>query len=110
MNSKTDSVYQKIYVMVSQIPKGKVSTYGRIAKLVDNCTPRMVGYAMAALPVGSDIPWQRVVNSQGKISVRAHGDPDELQRQFLISEGVVFRQTGKTDLSRFVWQGPKNLL
>ncbi len=63
--------YEKIYQVVRKIPLGKVATYGQIAKIVDRCTPRMVGYAMAASK-GADVPWQRVINYKGEISPAAH--------------------------------------
>lgn len=63
--------YERIYEVVRLIPPGRVATYGQVASIVGNCTARMVGYAMAALPPGSDVPWQRVINAQGKISLRA---------------------------------------
>ena len=63
----------------------------------------MVGYALASLKPGTDVPWQRVVNSQGKISLRSDGIEDELQRHLLESEGVTFDQNGRIDLSKFGW-------
>jgi len=80
-----------------------VASYGRIAAIVGKCTPRMVGYALAALKPGSDVPWQRVVNSQGKISLRSDGIEDELQRHLLEAEDVFFDQNGRIDLEKFGW-------
>ena len=90
--------------MVKRIPKGKVATYGQVARIVGRCTARMVGYATAAVPNGSRVPWQRVINSQGMISVRSHGDGDERQRVLLEKEGVKFDAKGKVDLKVFQWQ------
>ena len=59
-------LYERIYLVVRQIPPGKVATYGQVAQITGNCTARMVGYAMAACP--DDVPWQRVINAQGKVS------------------------------------------
>ena len=98
-----DSVYQTVYEIVRQIPKGKVSTYGRIARMIEGCTARMVGYAMAATPSNKEIPWHRVINSQGKISIRANGDTDHVQKQLLISEGIQFSKSDKVDLSLYLW-------
>ena len=98
---KSVSAYQKIYKTVAQIPYGHVATYGQIARLNKNCTARMVGYALAATPEEIDIPWHRVINGQGKISLRVHED---LQRKLLESEGVVFDNTGKTNLRKYGWQ------
>lgn len=98
--------YERIYAVVRQIPSGKVATYGQIAAIVGGCTARMVGYAMAALPFGVDVPWQRVINVQGKISPRGAGDGGLQQRQLLEAEGVNFDAAGRVDFSQVGWQGP----
>jgi methylated-DNA-protein-cysteine methyltransferase related protein len=98
--------YQQVYAIVRQIPLGKVASYGQIARLVDRCTARMVGYAMHAIgPEDADVPWQRVINSQGRISSHGDGIGTSIQRQMLEAEGVVFDHTGRTDLKRFGWLG-----
>ena len=96
-------LYQRIYEMVRQIPPGKVATYGQIARLVGGCTPRMVGFSMAALQEGTDVPWQRVINYKGKISPHGFGYGSALQRQILEEEGVVFDLEGKVDFNAFGW-------
>ena len=96
----SDSIYKKIYNTVSQIPYGQVATYGQIARIVGNCSARMVGYALAATPNNVEIPWHRVINSQGKISVIAFED---LQRKLLESEGIVFNNSGKVNLQKYRW-------
>lgn len=80
-------------------------TYGQIAKILGGCTARMVGYAMAATPEGSDIPWQRVINHEGKISVRQDGDACPLQQQLLEAEGVHFDHKQRVNLKEFRWEG-----
>ncbi|RME52178.1 MAG: hypothetical protein D6790_18905 [Caldilineae bacterium] len=99
-------VYQDILLVVAQIPRGQVATYGQIAWIVGAATPRMVGYALAGLPENTDIPWQRVINSQGGLSPR--GDPlaVDVQRRRLEAEGVQFGPEGRVDLDRFGWEGP----
>ena len=98
--------YQQIYAIVRQIPPGKVASYGQIAALVDRCTARMVGYAMHAIgPEDADVPWQRVINSQGRISSHGDGIGTNLQRELLEEEGVIFDSTGRTDLKCFGWLG-----
>ena len=95
-----------------QIPPGKVSTCGQIAAMIpppgtlnlrdyEAFGARWVGGAMAACP--EDVPWQRVINSQGKISPRPGA---ELQRQLLDGESVKFDERGKVDFERFGWNGP----
>jgi methylated-DNA-protein-cysteine methyltransferase-like protein len=98
--------YERVYLVVSQIPAGKVATYGQVASIVGNCTARMVGYAMAALPAGYDVPWQRVINAQGKVSPRARSESTALQRKLLEDEGVKFSAVDKVDFGRVRWEGP----
>ncbi|HEY5451382.1 MAG TPA: methylated-DNA--[protein]-cysteine S-methyltransferase [Polyangia bacterium] len=99
------SSYPKIYAAVSRIPKGRVATYGQIASLAGlPRQARLVGYAMHALPADSDVPWHRVVNAAGKISIRSDGlGHDELQAQLLRREGVRFVD-GAIPLARFLWR------
>jgi len=103
--------YQQVWELTRQIPRGKVATYGQIAKLIPPpmgvdfeaykaFSPRWVGGAMAACP--DDVPWQRVINSQGKISER---DGAERQRQLLEEEGILFIKD-KVDLKKYGWSGP----
>jgi methylated-DNA-protein-cysteine methyltransferase-like protein len=97
--------YQQIYAVVRQVPPGKVVTYGQIAQITGGCTARMVGYAMAALPEGSDVPWQRVINYQGKISPHGFGYGSAMQRLLLEEEGVVFDAEDRIDFNVFNWLG-----
>ena len=109
MSSATESFsvrHQTIYEVVKTIPAGVVATYGQVAAIV-GCGPRLVGYALASLPAGMDVPWQRVINSQGKISTRSDGAADPRQRQALIREGIVFSLNGTVDLKWFGWDGPE---
>lgn len=99
----TSPLYNLIYALVSQIPAGLVTTYGSLARQI-GCTARTVGYAMAALPAGHDVPWQRVINSQGKVSPRRNGDGDLIQRQLLEAEGVRFDARGRVDLGHYGWE------
>jgi methylated-DNA-protein-cysteine methyltransferase-like protein len=102
-----DPIYEQIYMLVRQIPAGKVATYGQIAGMVTNCTARMVGYAMSALPPGSDVPWQRVINARGKISLRSDSRGNALQRQLLEEEGIPFDTQDQVNLRRYRWSGPQ---
>lgn len=108
---------QYVWRIVRLIPPGRVATYGQIADLtppppgisMDDYRPwgaRWVGAAMAACP--QDVPWQRVVNSQGKISLRSEGGQMN-QRLLLEQEGVEFDQFGRIDLKRFGWEGPATI-
>jgi methylated-DNA-protein-cysteine methyltransferase-like protein len=99
------SVYERIYAITAQIPPGRLASYGQIAAIEGHCTPRMVGYAMAA--VGQrQVPWQRVINSRGTVSERRQGGGTSRQRSLLEGEGVVFDRRGRVDFSLFGWSGP----
>ena len=99
-------VYERIYAVVRQIPPGQVATYGQIAAIVGGCTARMVGYAMAALLYTTDVPWQRVINRQGKVSPRTSGHGSLHQRELLEAEGVEFDRQGQVDFNKVGWPGP----
>lgn len=101
-----------VWDIARQVPPGKVTTYGQIAAMIpppgslnlkdyEAFGARWVGGAMAACP--ADVSWQRVINSQGKISPRPGA---ELQRQLLEEEGVKFNERGKIDFDLFGWDGP----
>jgi methylated-DNA-protein-cysteine methyltransferase-like protein len=66
----------------------------------------MVGNAMAALPRGSDVPWQRVINARGMLSPRSGGGGTAEQRRLLLAEGVLFDRAGRVDLRAVGWHGP----
>ena len=99
------SSYPRIYAVVSRIPRGRVATYGQIAELARlPRQARLVGYALHTLPADSDVPWHRVVNAAGKISIRSDGlGHDELQAQLLRREGVRLVD-GAIPLARYRWQ------
>ncbi len=100
-----NSLYERIYLVVAQVPAGQVTTYGDVARMVGGaCDARLVGYAMAELgkwPTHEPVPWQRVINAQGGISTRG-----PRQRRLLEEEGVVFNDKGRVDLARYRWRGP----
>lgn len=101
-------LFDLIYDAVRQIPYGKVASYGQISRMVGRCSAQMVGFALAALvdrPGGDDVPWQRVINSQGKVSPHGFGMGTEIQRQLLSSEGIEFDSEGIIDFTRFGWLG-----
>ncbi len=111
MNKTEDQthLYEQIYAIVRQIPPGKVATYGQVAKIVGRCTPRMVGYALASLRhTGHNVPWQRVINSQGRVSMHGGGIGSAIQEEILREEGVAIDPSGQIDLEAFGWLA-KNL-
>jgi methylated-DNA-protein-cysteine methyltransferase-like protein len=99
-------VFEKIYRLVLRIPRGRVMTYGQIARLLEErYSPRLVGWAMYATPRDArNIPWHRVINSRGGISTgRVILAEPERQRLMLEAEGVVFDARGHCDLSAYQW-------
>jgi methylated-DNA-protein-cysteine methyltransferase related protein len=98
-------LYEAIYGLVKQIPRGQVATYGQIAEILGLYgRARQVGYALFQVAPGSDVPWHRVVNAQGKISrsPMRQGN-DDLQRILLEREGIAFDPQEKLNLSRYRW-------
>ncbi|HET6447360.1 MAG TPA: MGMT family protein [candidate division Zixibacteria bacterium] len=104
--------YEQVYAVVRFIPKGQVTSYGRIANMLGAPNAaRAVGYALRALkdrgddPAYSDIPWQRVVNSQGRISIVNREYGAQLQAELLREEGVVVSEDLRINLDRYLWSG-----
>lgn len=99
------SSYEQIYAAVKRIPRGRVATYGQIATLAGLARqPRMVGYALSALSDAQSIPWHRVINAKGEISLRSEPGFDQLQRVLLEREGIVFDTDDRISLARFRWR------
>ena len=109
--------FATVWNIVEQIPEGKVSTYGQIATMIPasdgtdpdqmkRLAPRWVGTAMRKTPKGQNIPWQRVINSQGKISFPEGSPQAEEQMRLLEMEGVEFDRSGKVDFDIVGWEGP----
>ena len=108
--AEVPNFYAAVYRLVAQIPQGKVTTYGQIARWLGHpSAARAVGYALHALPTGSDIPWQRVINASGRISSRCDRHYEAIQRALLEADGVRFDAYGSIDLQRFAWLGPSAL-
>lgn len=97
-------LYERIYAVVRQIPPGRVASYGQIARIVGGCSAQMVGFAMAGLRAGTNVPWQRVINSKGRISPRI-GFGGLLQREILEEEGIEFDEEDRVDFEKYGWLG-----
>ncbi len=96
------SLYTAIYNAVRSIPSGRVANYGRVALAAGlPGQARLVGYALHRLPDDTDVPWHRVVNVRGEISLDQHFGPGRTQRALLEAEGVSFDSQGRLDLTRF---------
>ncbi len=99
--------YERIWALVACIEFGHVTTYGHIAALEGRVIPRTVGNAMSRLSIyRKDVPWQRVINAEGRISVRVAGTGASSQRQLLETEGVLFSADDRVDFDCFGWIGP----
>ena len=103
MNVNEEAYREKVYEIVRQIPIAKVMTYGQIAMILgDGYTARTVGYVMHAAET-ANVPWQRVINSQGKCSTDKLLLPHNIQQKILEDEGVIFSESGKCDLEKYRW-------
>lgn len=103
--SAPPSFNDRIYRLVARIPRGKVATYGQLARLIGAPTrARQVGYAMAALKGGTTLPWHRVINSKGEVSRRKVYGAELTQRMLLVKEGMRFNPRGRLDLDQYQWQ------
>jgi len=104
-DEERSNAYRRIWDVVRRVPPGRVVTYGQVASLAGMPRrARQVGYAMHSLPEGSDVPWQRVINSRGEVSPRSTPGWDDVQRRLLEAEGVRFDRAGRVDLERFRWE------
>ena len=99
-------LFERIYRIVNQIPRGRVATYGQVALIAGAPTPRIVGFAMAGLPQHSTVPWHRVINSQGRLAIRKDGGESPEQARLLRAEGVIFDRLGRVDFNQVAWPGP----
>jgi methylated-DNA-protein-cysteine methyltransferase-like protein len=103
--SRDDGAYARIYAVVRRIPRGRVATYGQVARLAGlPGQARQAGYALNALPDDLGVPWHRVINAQGRVSPRGEPEWEDVQRQMLEREGVRFDASGRTDLGRYQWK------
>ncbi|MCC6382368.1 MAG: MGMT family protein [Dehalococcoidia bacterium] len=96
--------FAAVHALVAQVPRGRVVTYGQVAVLLGAPgAARAVGYALHALDGSEGVPWWRVINARGGVSLRGRGAVADLQRAFLEAEGVVFDGEGRTELRCFRW-------
>lgn len=97
--------YARIYAVVRRIPRGRVATYGQVAELAGlPGHARQVGYALHALPSATALPWHRVINASGGVSLRASPGAELTQRQLLEEEGVEFDLGGRVRLAKVQWR------
>jgi methylated-DNA-protein-cysteine methyltransferase-like protein len=91
--------YDRLYALVRHIPRGTVTTYGQLGAMCGIADSRIVGDAMRT---ARDVPWQRVINTRGQISLK--GETGQRQRTLLEEEGIVFDEKDTIDLARFGWK------
>lgn len=105
MTMASDSgFFEKVYRLVRRVPYGKITSYGAVARMLEHPhAARTVGWALHSLTEGTDVPWWRVINSQGRISLLVGG---ALQRELLEAEGVTFDERDRVNWERFGWEGP----
>ncbi|NOZ73743.1 MAG: cysteine methyltransferase [Chloroflexi bacterium] len=102
------SFFDQVYLVVKQIPPGKVAYYGQIAEILGAPgAARTVGWALAALTPeeAQQIPWQRVINKAGRCSIRSFEHSALEQQRLLEAEGVEFNEKGYVDWHKFGWEG-----
>ena len=93
---------ERVFEIVRRIPAARVMTYGQLAEILgEGYTARTVGFVMHS--ADETVPWQRVINAQGACSTGRVIVPPDLQQRMLVSEGVVFNEKGRCDLSRYRW-------
>ncbi len=104
-SNKASDSYRRIYAVVRRIPKGRVATYGQVAELAGlGGHARQVGYALHALKSDSGVPWHRVINARGAISLPPHEGAAQVQQLLLEQEGVHFVAAGRVELKRYRWR------
>jgi methylated-DNA-protein-cysteine methyltransferase-like protein len=96
--------FDRLRAVVLTVPRGRVATYGQVSGQVLGSTPRMVGFALAGLPEDSKLPWHRIVNAAGRISLPPDGPAHAEQRRRLEAEGITFDAQGTIDLGAFGWR------
>ncbi len=95
--------FEKIYQVVSNIPKGKVTTYKKIANIVGIKNPRLVGFVLHRNIDPKNIPCHRVIRSNGKLAKGYAFGGESKQKDILIKEGIIFNQNNTIDLNKYIY-------
>ena len=104
MTGYDPDINHRIWQVVAAIPKGKVTTYGAVAQKAGMYrAARRVGLALRGLPTNTRIPWHRVVNAQGRISLPEGSVAHDTQKARLENEGIRFKTNGTIDLRKYGW-------
>lgn len=108
--SDNTSFFERVYAIARQIPEGKVTSYGAIAKCLGSAqSARMVGWAMNASHNKEDIPAHRVVNRKGLLTGKHHFDGTNLMQQLLENEGITVLENQIIDFEKHFWEPPLHL-
>lgn len=101
-----EGFFNKVYIVVAKIPSGKVATYGQISEIIGgHQNARVVGWAMKAAPAHLHLPCHRVVNKTGILAPSHVFGDVELQRTMLEAEGITFKEDGRIDVKKHLWDG-----
>lgn len=103
MAASPGNVFERLRDVVRDVPRGRVASYGQVSARVLGTTPRMVGFALAGLPEDTDVPWHRIVNAAGRISLPADAPSHAEQRRRLEAEDVRFDERDTIDLDAYGW-------
>lgn len=107
---QNDSFFERVYAVARQVPYGRVTSYGAIAKYLGAArSARMVGWAMNASHGHDDVPAHRVVNRQGLLTGKHHFEGTNLMQQLLESEGVKVKENKIADFKSLFWDPAANL-
>lgn len=110
MKPENHNFFQKVYIVAKQIPVGRVTSYGAIAKYLGAArSARMVGWAMNASGKEEDVPAHRVVNRKGLLTGKLHFDGTNLMQQLLENEGIMVVDNQITDFEKYFWDPGKEL-
>jgi methylated-DNA-protein-cysteine methyltransferase related protein len=105
MKIKMSPFTLKVIANIKKIPRGKVATYGQIARLSGQPhSSRAVGWVLNSCTTGHKLPWQRVINSKGSISFHPHSQEYADQKRLLQKEGIKFTGPHTLDLDRYQWK------
>ncbi|KAF2520090.1 MGMT family protein [Flavobacterium salilacus subsp. salilacus] len=108
--ANNDSFFERVYQVVRQVPYGRVTTYGAVAKFIGaGRSARMVGWAMNASHGIDDVPAHRVVNRVGLLTGKHHFEGTSLMQQLLESEGIKVKENKIIDFEKHLWDPAKEL-
>jgi len=98
-----NNLFERLLIIIKQIPKGKVATYGQIATIAGIQNPRLVGFALASQKSDKEVPWFRVINSKGEISFPEESDGFKIQYSLLKNDGIIFDAKNRVNLDKYRW-------